>query len=124
MSKPSLFNLFKRGRYFRVVEILTGDDETAESKAVHRESERFAMGAIAFVFQYDSEFRAHFMRQIVGVENRNLSNVASIEVEPENWADLRLAWKDSDGVAAVHVVEAKVGASLQDKQDYTKPAFM
>jgi hypothetical protein len=109
--KPSFFSLFKRGKYCRVK---TGDseEEVAREKREHKEAERFAVAAIAFCLEHDECFRKHFFEKVCRQNGDLPENNASSQIEEINWADLTII---NEG--RTYVVEFKIHASLEPKQD-------
>jgi len=121
---PSFFGLFRRSRYIRPSRPLDSeDDNSEESKEERREVERFAVACIGFCLRHDEPFRKLFWQKVLGgSDGTNFPEGAQIEVEPEDWADLRIEWS-REGKNYVHVIECKVGAPLEDKQNPSKPEF-
>jgi hypothetical protein len=113
--KPSLFTLFKRGRYFRLP--LPGGVDSAEITRARREAERFAAAAIGFCMSHNRSFRRYFVHSVCGIELPPRAKM-EIEVEPESWADLLVYLPRH-----IFVVEFKLGAPLQPHQDPSNKAF-
>lgn len=111
---PSFLTLFKRGRYFRLS--VFSESEEAEEYRVRIEAERFAAAAVGFCMTHNSEFRRKFTRHACGDQ---IQGSITPDVEPEHWADLFL----HIGRSRVCVIEFKIGAHLQPKQDPSKEAF-
>src|SRR5437763_8967831 len=106
--KPSLFSLFKRGRYFRLPS--TDVAESSDADRVHREVERFVAAAIGFCMQHNNAFKRFFLLEVCGITPKGKR--ITIDVEPQNWADLMIV------VGRLRcVVEFKIGASLQRHQN-------
>ena len=63
---PSLFSLFKRGRYYRprlMIESAEGGDPKEEKE--RQDIERFVVAAISFCFRHDpTKFGRHFFKTI------------------------------------------------------------
>ena len=65
--KPSLFSLFKRGKYYHAPPSSTegGDPQSDEiNKHERKEVERFAGAAVAFCLKYNPAFRKHFWKAV------------------------------------------------------------
>ena len=123
--KPSLFTLFKRGRYCHAPgPWLAGDGETdpPEARRAREERERFAAASMAFCFEYDKEFRNFFWGKVLRYADDCESARSSMEVEPKCWSDLLISsnWK---GQRRLHVIECKINAELQPHQDPRQKAF-
>src|SRR5437870_5446642 len=110
--KPSLFVLFKRGRYFRLPSLT--DEESGEVTRIRSEAERFTAAAVGFCMTHNSAFRRFFLRKVCGLEVMPRGK-CEIEIEPESWADLLIRF----GNRHVCVIEFKLGAPLQPHQDPT-----
>jgi hypothetical protein len=122
--RPSFFSLYKRGRYLPTPDI--GDDSDAAKKQ-RKETERFAVAALAFCLRHDEGFRRHFWEKICrvqGVDPGEMPRITDgdIEVEPHQWADLRLTSVNGTD-RFMWVIEAKAGAPLAKKQNPTKDEF-
>src|SRR5205823_1098661 len=113
--KPSLFTLFKRGRYFRLPP--PNGDEDADIVRARREAERFTAAAVGFCMSHNARFAKFFLSKVCRVRVRPRTRI-SVEVEPESWADLLIHVGRS-----VCVVEFKLGAPLQSHQDPSKRDF-
>jgi len=48
------------------------------------QQERFAVGMIAFTFEHDAEFRAHFLERVCDLKDRSRAVGWEVEVEPES----------------------------------------
>lgn len=108
--KPSLYSLYKRGKYYRPPSIDRGD---------RNEVERFSVAAVAFCLEYDRDFRKHFWNNVCNqTGDLDLGTAASIEIEERNWSDLKITNGD-----CLAVVEFKAGAPLDKKQNPMKDAF-
>ena len=113
--KPSLFTLFKRGRYFRLPP--PSEDEDAAVVRVRREAERFAAAAVAFCMRHNPKFARRFLSKVCNIPVPSKTKIL-IEVEPESWADLFIRIG-----RCVCVIEFKLGAPLQLHQNPSSPAF-
>lgn len=121
--QPSFFSLFKRGRYSRPLPAVDDTNEESEQERSERkELERYVAAAIAFCFKHDTNFRLHFCKQICLPDGMPAEPPNAMEIEPVNWADLRLTTTTSQG-STVHVIECKVGARLASHQNPEDPAF-
>ena len=81
----------------------------------------FAVAAVAFVLKHDEEFRDHFFREICGFTVLPGQSRPRIEVQPHDHSDLAI--KD-EANSSVSIVEFKVGAELEPKQDPKQKAFL
>jgi hypothetical protein len=113
--RPSLFSLFKRGRYFRLPP--PADDEATEIIRARKEAERFTAAAIGFCMRHHRAFAQHFLDRVCNITLPPRTKI-SVDVEPESWADLLIRVGD---VACV--VEFKLTADLQPHQDPSSSAF-
>jgi hypothetical protein len=113
--KPSLFTLFKRGRYFRLPP--PSEDDDAEIIRARKEAERFTAAAVGFCMSHNAGFARFFLEKVCKITVPSPTRI-SVEVEPESWADLLIHVGRS-----VCVVEFKLGAPLQPHQDPSKEAF-
>jgi len=124
--EPSFFSLFKRGRYYRAPGSFVDDDDAASSTQLRPERlelERFTAAALAFCFKHDPMFRQHFWERVFQLQGDPATPISpTIEVEPDDWADL-LIRSNGNGKRLVHVVECKVGAELGDHQNPNHPSF-
>jgi hypothetical protein len=113
---PGFLALYKRGNYFK--RDLNPRDPNEERK--REERERFAMAAIGFCLKYDPRphFRRHFAGVVCGLKSRQTPRITDIQVEQKFWGDLVLRMS-----GRVYVVEGKIKAALQGKQDPTKARF-
>lgn len=113
MLKPSLYALYKQGRFRR-----TDLQETAEGM---KQVERFAVAMLAFVFQHNPEFRGDFLRQICDEHRERDAEEWLVELEVAGCGDLVLRRKDD---AQAYVFEFKVAAPKQLRnQDPANPEF-
>jgi hypothetical protein len=111
----AFFTLFKRGRYYCGKQ----PDDSAGQISEHNEAERFAVAATAFCLRYDETFRKHFFEKVCWRNgDPKLSNEFEVDVEPIHWADLRIANGNF-----IYVVEFKIRAKLDAKQNPNKPEF-
>jgi hypothetical protein len=120
---PSLFTLFKRGKYYhRSSPLADGPNEEKGPKTTtseRREAERFAVAAVAFCLQHDTNFRQHFWRAICKHDgDPKLNGTAKVEVEENRW-DLTI----SNGKVC-YLLEFKIDCDLAAKQNPNEPAFM
>jgi hypothetical protein len=108
MSEPSFAQLFRRSRYARIGP--SASDEKAGQQ--QQRLEIFAVAAVGFALQHDPEFKNEFLKRI----DPELKDAAAFKpiLQASHWADLKL--EDRNGDALV-VVEFKVGADLEKKQD-------
>jgi hypothetical protein len=74
----------------------------------------FAVATVAFVLKHDEKFRAHFFHEICGFAGSAVPPRPQIEVQPFDHSDLAI--KD-EANSSVYVVEFKVGADLEQKQN-------
>src|SRR6266498_2924231 len=100
--------LFKRGRYVSMRSLSAAEANKATREKKHEERERFSVAAVAFCFQYDKSFRAHFLKVAAGLSP---CGTWSATVEPEQWGDLVI-----EGPRHLLVLEFKLGPLLQDHQ--------
>ncbi len=105
--RPSFYALYRRSRYGRIA-----DNDTTGSQQDRREL--FAVAAVAFALRYDKEFRVHFLRCVCGSTDAADDTILEIEVQPHDHSDLAIK---IEARHALIVVEFKVGADLQDKQN-------
>lgn len=114
-SRPGFSKLFRRSGYFRPH--IAWDAGVPEENSGHRQAERFAAAAIGFCLRHDEKFRSHFWSCVCRYPaDSEPAPDLTIEVEPENWADLRIAG-EINGRRHVWVIEMKIGAALADKQN-------
>ena len=114
MLEPSFYRLYRRSRYSR------SEDNQVTGSSQHQK-EMFAVAAVAFVLKHDEKFRAHFLHKICGFALSVVPPRLRIEVQPHHHSDLAI--KD-DANSSVFIVEFKVGAELEPKQDPNKKAFL
>ena len=74
------------------------------------------MAGVAFLIKHDTAFRRIFLQNICGVSEPDLKHQFEVQVQPASHADLRLRCAET---RAVYIVEFKLGAHLQSKQDPT-----
>jgi hypothetical protein len=111
--KPGFLALYKRGNYFK------RDLDSANSKEQqrkHEERERFAMAMIAFCLCHHATFRKHFLNVVCGISS-NVAKHTEIGIEDKLWGDLVVRSR-----TAIFVIEGKINARLQDKQNPAKGA--
>lgn len=105
------------------------DQDGDESEELRRDRERFVTAALAFTLKHSRPFLREFWKRICRVpgDPRTMPRISREEIllEPPAWADLQLESKHKQQ-NFVWVVEVKVGAKLQDKQnpaskEYLKP---
>ncbi len=130
-DEPSLFRLYGRSRYRRVVTQAGPAGELLEEK-LRKENERFAVAAVAFCLRHCAEFRQVFWKAICQWPKSSSDHVPSdpdrvppldVELAPDQWADLRLI-AEVAGRRTVWVIEFKVDAELEPKQDPTHSKFV
>jgi hypothetical protein len=104
---PSLYCLYRRSRYSR---------SEYEQSAGLRQNRRelFAVAAVAFALKHDEKFRVHFLREICGFGAREIPSVPKIEVQPRDHSDMSIT---DEVTSSLFVVEFKVGAELEQKQN-------
>jgi hypothetical protein len=121
---PSVFALFKRGKYFHSAPPPSNTGrKLLRVRGNTREAERFAAAAIAFGWRHYPALRNHFWKTVCHLAgDPPLSSKATISIEPEDWADLLILNPVGDG-RLVYVVECKIGADLKKHQDPTRRAF-
>lgn len=114
-TRPSFGTLFRQSRYNR-------NDTSGQAVTRQNRQELFAVAAVAFLLEHDAAFRRTFWQKICGVTGADLDCPFAVEVQPASHADLRLTCAETKTVC---IVEFKLGAHLQPKQDPTKyDAFM
>lgn len=120
-ESPSFIRLFRRSPYHRRI----ADDDESEDAADERfERERFAAAAVGFCLKHSATFRAHFWSRICRLpSDPETPPPLKVEVEPVHWADIRLSGEIS-GKRCVWVIECKVGAPLDSKQNPRDDAFL
>lgn len=111
--RPSLYQLFRRSRYNAAAH--------AEDSIAMRQTERFAVAAVGFCLEHSVSFRRFFWMRVCGGEPDEAAHL-NIEVEPVDWADLRLS-TGANSTGTICVVECKIGAPLEAHQDPTCPEF-
>ncbi len=104
--EPSFHCLFRRSRFSR----------SEDDQALQNQKEMFAVASVAFTLKHDKGFRAHFFREICGIEGRAWQATAIIEVQAHPHSDLVIKHKGSS-TTSVTVIEFKVGAKLEDYQN-------
>ncbi len=121
--QPSVFALFKRGKYFHASPIAASGDKLLRVRGNVREAERFAAAAIAFGWRHHPALRNHFWNTICRFPgDPPLSSKATILIEPEDWADLLIV-NPVKTRRLVYVIECKIGADLRRHQNPTRRAF-
>jgi hypothetical protein len=103
-SKPSFFQLFKRGRYSRRTE---DTDHTG-----HDRTELFTVAAIGFMLRHDPAFKRHFLKSICSLKDVADLSGYRVECQPYHCSDLAIL-KDN---STAYIIEAKVDADLADHQ--------
>lgn len=120
----AFYTLFKRGKYFHGRSPVSDEEQSKpeidNQKRKMEEKERFAVAAIAFCLRHSMVFRAHFFEKVcrLNSDEKLNDNDFRIEVEENNWADLRL-----HNAGITYVIEFKIGADLQPKQNPTESEF-
>lgn len=109
-DEPSFYTLFRRSRYARG----ESDDHTVGSRQNRREL--YAVAAVAFAIKHDDSFRCHFLSAVCGIAPHS-NDALTLAVQPFDHSDFSM--KDAGGVWLV-VVEFKIGAALEDKQNPAK----
>lgn len=121
--RPSIFALFKRGKYFHTAPTPTSSKDLLRARGNTREAERFAAAAIAFSWLHHPTLRRHFWNTVCRFPgDPPLSRQSTISIEPEEWADLLITNPTRNG-RFVYVIERKIGAKLEKHQDPTKRSF-
>ena len=105
-TEISFRTLFQRSRYAREAETRDGPDSDRK--------EIFAVAVVAFAFKHVPAFATHFLKEICGAARDINSRDYSIEFQPEHHADLVIY---SDKRRELNVIEFKIGAELQPKQN-------
>jgi hypothetical protein len=91
MLKPSLYALYKQGRFRR---------SGSEEKEAQEQKERFAVAMLAFVREHDLEFRKDFLEQVCERTHADDAKDFRVELEIPNCGDLVLRKRDnSEGCA-------------------------
>lgn len=118
-STPSLFRLFRRSRYWKP---RPGGDEDGSDG--HSQRERFAAAAVGLCLKHSPDFRQQFWRTICRSDSDPVSTPdLTMEVEPADWADLRLVAERGLPHRTVWVIEFKLTADLDDKQNPESDVF-
>ena len=104
---------FQRSRYAREAGVW-GDSPRSERKEI------CAVAVVAFTFKHDPVFAAHFLKMICGAGRGYNPRDYSIEFQPEHHADLVICSNDR---RRLFVIEFKVGAELQPKQNPWHKSF-
>jgi hypothetical protein len=123
--KPTLFSLFKRGKYYQrkhINPLEPGEAPTVEEIQERKELERFAVAAIAFCLQHHDAFLNHFFNAVCRREGDPPLDEWSIDIEPHTWSDLAIYNRSPSGTF-VYIVECKIGAGLADHQNPDKKEF-
>mgnify|MGYP001553087013 CR=1 FL=1 len=105
MSNPSFAQLFRRSRYSR-----SGPTEN-DTKNQER-LEIFAVAAVGFALKYDSKFKENFLTKFADI--KDCVEGFHTEIQAADCTDLKLA---NPQERVLVVVEFKVGAPLQPKQN-------
>lgn len=120
-ESPGFIRLFRRSHYHRRI---TDDDESEAAADERFERERFAAAAVGFCLKHSPGFRAHFWSRICRLPgDPETPPPLTVDVEPVHWADIRLSGEIS-GKPCVWVIECKVGAPLDSKQNPREDAFL
>jgi hypothetical protein len=106
-NEPSFYSLFRRSRY------ICGQDHEQAASSRQNRRELYAVAAVAFVIKYAEDFRLHFLSTVCGIELQG-GDVPTFEVQPFDHSDFAI--KEKAGRWLV-VVEFKVGANLEEKQN-------
>ncbi len=106
----SFSSLYRRSRYARIEPLQNGESEQAQER-----KELFAVAAVAFTMEHEADFKRHFLKEICGVNDTGDADDYKISLQPHDF-DLVLL-KDGEKSEAI-VVEFKVGAPLEKKQDF------
>ncbi|HEY0433842.1 MAG TPA: hypothetical protein VGC95_08220, partial [Chitinophagaceae bacterium] len=118
---PSFYNLFKRGKYCSEGFIRSGDgpEEKEAKERKRKDAERFAVSAIAFCLKHDKNFQQEFFHTVCWkAGDPELDPNVNISVEENAWADLKIINKEF-----LYVVEFKIHAKLEDRQNPNKDDF-
>ncbi|HEY4414807.1 MAG TPA: hypothetical protein VGO57_03860 [Verrucomicrobiae bacterium] len=105
-NEPAFSYLYRRGKHSP----LDGDG--------NEQKELFAVSAVAFAMKYDTDFKVHFLKQICDVNDVEKAKGYKIHIQPYGCADLAL-----EGESEVIILEFKVGAPLENHQNYSKAEF-
>ncbi len=111
----SLSSLYRRSRYERIEPL-----ENGEGKQAQERKELFAVAAVAFTMKHEADFKRHFLKEVCGVNDTGNADDYKILLQPHDF-DLALL-KATEKSEAI-VVEFKVGADLEPKQDFRKKEF-
>jgi hypothetical protein len=114
MSNASFSSLFRRGRYVRA-ELHEGENNDGEEKQRQNRLELFTVAAVAFTIKHDSEFKRHFLKMICDVPDPTNVDDYVILLQPYDF-DMVLC---DDKTSEVIVIEFKVNAGLEKKQDFS-----
>ena len=109
--QPSFGTLFRQSRYTR-------NDAEKKSWTRQNRQELFAVAGVAFLLKHDNAFRRTFLEKICGMSEVEIDHPIEVEVQPEAHADLRIRCQ---ATKALYIVEFKIGAQLQAKQDPAWP---
>lgn len=119
---PSFSALFRRSRYGGVFPD-GADEDDPEAQTRFKQSERFAVAAVAFCIKHIPTFRRAFIEDVLcGKASCSAVEAWTVRVEPDEWADLLLEPSDPD--EPIFIVEFKIHAFLQDHQNPGKPDFL
>ncbi|PWU13318.1 MAG: hypothetical protein C5B50_19600 [Verrucomicrobia bacterium] len=113
-TDPSLFCLYQRSRFVR-------DGESEQGSSHQNRREVFAVAAVALTLKHDLAFRSHFLDRVCGWKWTPDQLTPKFEVQPHDHSDLAV----KDGLnAALCVIEFKVDAPLELKQDPSHVSFL
>ncbi len=110
-TQPSFGTLFRQSRYAR-------SDADGRSATRQNRQELFAVAGVAFLLKHDPSFRRTFLQRICGMSEAETDHRIEVEVQPDAHADLRIRCQETK---ALYIVEFKLGAHLQPKQDPAQP---
>jgi hypothetical protein len=112
MLKPSLYALYKQGRFRK-----PGFEVTDEGM---RQVERFSMAILAFALEHDQTFRNEFLQRVCGRNQAGDVSDFLVELEVAGCGDLVLRKKDD---SEAYVLEFKVDSPIQQNQHPRNPEF-
>ena len=112
-DKPSFYQLFRRSRY-------SATEAVAQTPGrLNREQkEVFAVAALGFTLRHDRDFLTHFLERVCGLQVAD-TDKCEIRCQDGHMSDLAIVWKGK----RVIVVEVKIDADLEKKQNPTTPEF-
>jgi hypothetical protein len=105
MSAPSFAQLFRRSRYSRF-------DPSENDKRNQERLEVFAVAAVGFALEHDTQFKKNFLKEFVGLEE-DVENY-KVSIQAADCIDLELKNLDKNILVAI---EFKVEAGLADHQN-------